>query len=107
MASKLLYLLMDWGKFNQFLVLEQVRGVIKVLQTSKIVSSVSLKTSTALSKRCICASVAKFIFSKTPCFQHMLINSFRRMRLKYENCSLRGILFYTLKQHSGYKSLIV
>ena len=43
--------------------------------------------------------VAGFICSKILCFQHILINTFRRMRLNYENCSLRCILFYTLKQH--------
>ena len=61
MASKLL---MDWETFNQLLVLGQVRGVIKALQTSvmetKIVSNVSLKMSTILAIRCIYASVAEF-----------------------------------------------
>ena len=59
MASKLL---VDWETFNQLLVLGQVRGVIKALQTSvmetKIVSNVSLKMSTILAIRCIYASVA-------------------------------------------------
>ena len=50
--------------------------------------------------------VAEFIFSKISCFQHILLNTFRRMRLNYENCSLRSILFQTLKQHSDYKGLI-
>ena len=36
------------------------------------------------------ASVVEFIFRKTPCFQHILMNNFRQMRLKYENFSLRG-----------------
>ena len=59
MASKLLYLLMDWETFNQLYAFEQVRGVIKALQTSimelltKIVSNVSLKTLTILRKRFI------------------------------------------------------
>ena len=61
MASKLL---MDWETFNQLLVLGQVRGVIKALQTSvmvtKIVSNVSLKMSTILAIRYIYASVAAF-----------------------------------------------
>ena len=48
-------------------------------------------------------SVAEFIFSKIACFQHILVNTFR---LNYEHCSLRSILFYTLKQHSDYKSFI-
>ena len=30
------------------------------------------------------ASVTDFIFSKTPCFQHILLNSFKRHHLKYE-----------------------
>ena len=36
-------------------------------------------------------------FSKTPCFQNIFMNAFRRMRLNCENCSL----------FSDYKSLIV
>ena len=40
------------------------------------------------------------------CFQHILLNTFRRMRLKYDNYSLRPILFYTLKQQSDYKCFI-
>ena len=68
------------------------------------------------------ASLAEFIFSKIPCFHHiLLLNTLRLMWLNYENCSLRHILFYnlaflsrrgqscllqTLKQHSDYKSLI-
>ena len=47
-----------------------------------------------------------FIFSKIPCFQHILLDSFRQMRVKYENYSLRHILLSTLKQHSDDKSLI-
>ena len=41
------------------------------------------------------ASVADLIFSKIPCFQYfmlltsILVNTFRRMRLKYEHYSLR------------------
>ena len=34
-------------------------------------------------------SVAEFIFSKIPCFQHILPNAFTEMRLKYENYYLR------------------
>ena len=37
------------------------------------------------------ASVVEFIFCKTPCFQHILMNDFRLMRLKYERFSLRRI----------------
>ena len=37
------------------------------------------------------ASVADFIFSKIPCFQHILLNTWRKC-LKYENFSLRRIL---------------
>ena len=50
--------------------------------------------------------VVDFSFSKTPCFQHVVLGSFRQMRLQYENYSLRRILFQTLKQHSDDKSLI-
>ena len=39
------------------------------------------------------AFAADFIFSKIPCFQHILLDSFRQVRLKYENCFLRRILF--------------
>ena len=38
-------------------------------------------------------SVAEFIFSKISCIQHILLNSFRLMRLIYENRSFRRILF--------------
>ena len=36
--------------------------------------------------------VADFIFSRTPCFRHILLNTFRRIRLKHEYYSLRHIL---------------
>ena len=53
------------------------------------------------------ASVADFIFSKIPCFQHILLNKYRRMRLKCEKYYLRRILFrHHKKQHLDYKSLI-
>ena len=52
------------------------------------------------------ASLAEFAFSKIPCFQYILLKTFKRMRLNYVNCFLRRILFYILKQHSDYKSLI-
>ena len=38
------------------------------------------------------ASVAEFIFNKISCFRHILMNTFKRMRLKYETFSLRRIL---------------
>ena len=41
-----------------------------------------------------------------PCFHHFLMNIFRRMRLKYENYSLRNILFLKFKQDWHDKSLI-
>ena len=44
--------------------------------------------------------------NKIPRFQHILLDSFGQMRLKYENYSLRGTLFETLKQHSDGKSHI-
>ena len=47
-----------------------------------------------------------FIFTKILWFQHILLGTFRRMHLKYENFSLRRILFQTCKQHSDSKSLI-
>ena len=53
------------------------------------------------------ASVEDFIFSKIPCFQHILLNAFRRMLLNYEKNSFMCTLFQTLKQHSDFKSLIV
>ena len=59
MASKILYLLMNWKAFNYLLALEQVRGAIKTLQTKmmvlfvKIVGNVSLKMSTFLAKTLI------------------------------------------------------
>ena len=40
--------------------------------------------------------MAEFIFSTISYFQHILLDIFRRIRLNYENCSFRGILFYTL-----------
>lgn len=44
--------------------------------------------------------------NKIPCFQHILLNTFRQIGLKYDNYSLRRILFQTSKQHSHCKSLI-
>ena len=58
MASKLLFLLMGC-KFDELPLLEQLRDVIRALQTSmfifltKIVSNVSLKTLTILVKKLI------------------------------------------------------
>ena len=37
-------------------------------------------------------SVAEFNFSKVPCFQQILQNTFRQTRLKYENYSLRHLI---------------
>ena len=34
-------------------------------------------------------SMAEFIFSKVSCFQHILLKTFRRMPVKYENDPLR------------------
>ena len=50
--------------------------------------------------------VVDFIFSKILCFQHIFLSSLRLMHLKYENYSLRRMLFQTSKQHSVDKSLI-
>ena len=52
------------------------------------------------------ASVVEFILNKTQWFQHILLDTIRRIRLKYEMYSLRRVLFYTFKQYSDYKSLI-
>ena len=35
--------------------------------------------------------MAEIFFSKIPCFQHILLNNFRRTYLNHENCSLRRI----------------
>ena len=66
MVSKLFYLLMDWETFDSLPALEQVRGVIEVLQAStialetsimellaKIVSNVNLKDVNYCCKRLI------------------------------------------------------
>ena len=37
---------------------------------------------------------------------YILLNTFRKMHLKYESYSLRRILFKTLEQNQGSKSLI-
>ena len=37
--------------------------------------------------------MAEFIFCTVLCFQHILLNTIRRMNLKHEIYSLRGILF--------------
>ena len=37
-------------------------------------------------------SLAKLIFSKVPCFQHILLNTIRRTTLKFENYSLKDII---------------
>ena len=47
-----------------------------------------------------------FFLEKISCFQYILLNTFRWMHLYFGNCSLKSILFQTLKQHSDYKSLI-
>ena len=52
------------------------------------------------------ANYYEFILSKIPCFSFILLNTFRRMRFKYDNYSLRGILFYAFKKYSYYKRLI-
>ena len=52
-------------------------------------------------------SVTDFIFIKMPCFQNILLSTFRWMRLKYENYSLKRMLFQTFKQHPHCKNLIV
>ena len=42
---------------------------------------------------CIEASLAEFIFSNNPCFLHILLNTFKRMHMNYQNCFSRCILF--------------
>ena len=44
MASKLLYLLMDWETFNLLTALEQVKGVIRALQTPMLVLLTKIPT---------------------------------------------------------------
>ena len=59
MASKLIYLPIDWETLTYLSVLKQVRGVITALQTSmmvhftEVVSNVNLKTLIILAKRLI------------------------------------------------------
>ena len=48
----------------------------------------------------------RIFFSKIPCFQDILLNTFSSTCLNYENYSLRRILFQTLKQYLDYRSLI-
>ena len=43
------------------------------------------------------ASLAKFVFSEIPCFKNILLNTFRQMRLKYENYFLRNIFFLDIQ----------
>lgn len=45
--------------------------------------------------------MAEFIFSKVPRFQNILLNTCRRVALKYENYYLRGILSSTFKKYSS------
>ena len=61
----------------------------------KYLCSVALKNicSEMFLQTMIKGSVTELIFSKIPCFQHILLDTFRQMRLKHENYSLRGILF--------------
>ena len=51
-------------------------------------------------------SVVDRIFSNIPSFQHIVLDNFTQMRLKYENYSLKRILFQALKQNFVDKSLI-
>ena len=44
MASKLLYQLMDWETFNLLTALEQVKGVIRALQTPMMVLLTKIPT---------------------------------------------------------------
>ena len=37
-------------------------------------------------------SVSEYICNEAPCFQHILLNTFRRMRMKHENYTLSDIL---------------
>ena len=43
-------------------------------------------------------SVAESIFSRISCFQHIFLNTLRRMHLNYENCSLRSILLLVVSR---------
>ena len=57
--------------------------------TGEVLKNISLENFLQINTK---EFVVKFIFLKTPCFQHVIMNNFRWMRLKYENISLRGIL---------------
>ena len=50
--------------------------------------------------------VAEFILRKISQFQHIPLNIFWRMSVKYENYFLKCSLYKTSKQNSNYKSLI-
>ena len=52
-------------------------------------------------------SVAELISSKISYFQHILLNTFRRIGRKHKHCSLRHISCWTFKQNSHFKILIV
>ena len=45
--------------------------------------------------------VADFVFSKIPCVEHILLNTFRRMRLKHENYSLSVSYFRHLNNQTA------
>ena len=47
------------------------------------------------------APAVLFTFSILLCFQRILLNTFRQMRLNHESYSLKYFLFYAFKQHSG------
>ena len=76
-------------------------AILKNIRFSKF-SVISVKTFSNL----LSNHLGQFISRKFPCLQHILPNTFRKMRLKHDNYSLRCILFQTLKQNSESKNLV-
>ena len=78
-----------------------------IKKISKVSIGVVLKNmcSTNFLQNIIKSSVTEFIFSKILYFRHILLKTFRRNCLKYENYSLRRMLLRAFKQQPDYKSL--
>ena len=87
-----------WKHFNQ---LSAFEVQINLSYKLKPIIETAFKSISVLKNIChenilkivIKASTMDFIFSKIPYFQHILLNTFRRMSLKYKNYCLRRILF--------------
>ena len=90
-----------WNHFNQFIPFE-VQAISQPLKTNQ-------NNLFGAATKNIYSEVFLQIIIKTsviPSFRHIHLNNFQMDAFAYENCSLRRILFQTLKQHSDYKSLI-